>query len=156
MNLASSTTAKAITSTPSPLCKKPSQKIPATAKPLSSPDSRSTSPASPRNPYSISKKFSPGIPAPVSTPLTSSAWPTSKPRTTPAPASPSPKCFPSRQTPLRPTFSPHACCSASISAKATRRSEEHTSELQSRQYLVCRLLLEKKKQTPPVHTHTCD
>src|SRR3712207_7851748 len=28
-----------------------------------------------------------------------------------------------------------------------RRSEEHTSELQSRQYLVCRLLLEKKKHT---------
>src|SRR5438445_11345098 len=31
------------------------------------------------------------------------------------------------------------------SARA-RRSEEHTSELQSRQYLVCRLLLEKKKK----------
>src|SRR3712207_6894591 len=29
------------------------------------------------------------------------------------------------------------------------RSEEHTSELQSRQYLVCRLLLEKKKQRLP-------
>src|SRR3712207_7679628 len=29
-----------------------------------------------------------------------------------------------------------------------RRSEEHTSELQSRQYLVCRLLLEQKKSTP--------
>src|SRR3712207_7937970 len=29
------------------------------------------------------------------------------------------------------------------------RSEEHTSELQSRQYLVCRLLLEKKKNTQP-------
>src|SRR3712207_9111418 len=29
---------------------------------------------------------------------------------------------------------------------AGRRSEEHTSELQSRQYLVCRLLLEKKKK----------
>src|SRR3712207_8919264 len=29
------------------------------------------------------------------------------------------------------------------------RSEEHTSELQSRQYLVCRLLLEKKKNTIP-------
>src|SRR3712207_6982816 len=29
------------------------------------------------------------------------------------------------------------------------RSEEHTSELQSRQYLVCRLLLEKKKQQSP-------
>src|SRR3712207_8010516 len=28
------------------------------------------------------------------------------------------------------------------------RSEEHTSELQSRQYLVCRLLLEKKKTAP--------
>src|SRR3712207_9018498 len=31
---------------------------------------------------------------------------------------------------------------------ATSRSEEHTSELQSRQYLVCRLLLEKKKKRP--------
>src|SRR3712207_8780747 len=34
------------------------------------------------------------------------------------------------------------------------RSEEHTSELQSRQYLVCRLLLEKKKQyqlDPNIH-----
>src|SRR5258707_10046121 len=31
-------------------------------------------------------------------------------------------------------------------AKARGRSEEHTSELQSRQYLVCRLLLEKKKK----------
>src|SRR3712207_8699437 len=30
-------------------------------------------------------------------------------------------------------------------ASAEERSEEHTSELQSRQYLVCRLLLEKKK-----------
>src|SRR3712207_8689170 len=29
------------------------------------------------------------------------------------------------------------------------RSEEHTSELQSRQYLVCRLLLEKKKHAMP-------
>src|SRR3712207_8607546 len=32
------------------------------------------------------------------------------------------------------------------------RSEEHTSELQSRQYLVCRLLLEKKKSLS-VHQH---
>src|SRR3712207_7806925 len=32
-----------------------------------------------------------------------------------------------------------------------RRSEEHTSELQSRQYLVCRLLLEKKKQVNHEH-----
>src|SRR3712207_9022086 len=33
------------------------------------------------------------------------------------------------------------------------RSEEHTSELQSRQYLVCRLLLEKKKIHPVSHHH---
>src|SRR3712207_7309520 len=33
-----------------------------------------------------------------------------------------------------------------------RRSEEHTSELQSRQYLVCRLLLEKKNTNNPIHT----
>src|SRR3712207_8112998 len=31
------------------------------------------------------------------------------------------------------------------------RSEEHTSELQSRQYLVCRLLLEKKKQVKQIY-----
>src|SRR5438445_12613455 len=37
-------------------------------------------------------------------------------------------------------------CSTDAGASASgRRSEEHTSELQSRQYLVCRLLLEKKK-----------
>src|SRR3712207_7600367 len=35
-----------------------------------------------------------------------------------------------------------------VCALAQSRSEEHTSELQSRQYLVCRLLLEKNK-TPP-------
>src|SRR2546422_4029984 len=34
------------------------------------------------------------------------------------------------------------------------RSEEHTSELQSRLHLVCRLLLEKKKKTPAVCVHT--
>src|SRR3712207_8933523 len=39
--------------------------------------------------------------------------------------------------------------SSSVSASRPR-SEEHTSELQSRQYLVCRLLLEKKKQTSGV------
>src|SRR3712207_7037795 len=36
-----------------------------------------------------------------------------------------------------------------FASRAELRSEEHTSELQSRQYLVCRLLLEKKK-CPPV------
>src|SRR5258707_4371185 len=38
---------------------------------------------------------------------------------------------------------PHAA--ARRAAPVCLRSEEHTSELQSRQYLVCRLLLEKKK-----------
>src|SRR3712207_9005692 len=36
-------------------------------------------------------------------------------------------------------------------AEGQRRSEEHTSELQSRQYLVCRLLLEKKNKVLPSH-----
>src|SRR2546425_1757553 len=41
-------------------------------------------------------------------------------------------------------------------APRDHRSEEHTSELQSLAYLVCRLLLEKKKkkQTSPTDTHT--
>src|SRR3712207_7080663 len=39
------------------------------------------------------------------------------------------------------------CCTLASAC----RSEEHTSELQSRQYLVCRLLLEKKKGTEPDH-----
>src|SRR3712207_7736598 len=50
-------------------------------------------------------------------------------------------------------------CWASASAPTPpRRSEEHTSELQSRQYLVCRLLLEKKHHltlhnAPTLHHH---
>src|SRR3712207_8127771 len=38
-------------------------------------------------------------------------------------------------------------------AERRDRSEEHTSELQSRQYLVCRLLLEKKKHTKTILEH---
>src|SRR5476651_2178087 len=44
---------------------------------------------------------------------------------------------------------PDSCCARTLRRRSTGcprpRSEEHTSELQSRQYLVCRLLLEKKK-----------
>src|SRR5258707_6026707 len=40
--------------------------------------------------------------------------------------------------------------------RGTRRSEEHTSELQSRQYLVCRLLLEKKKRIDIGILHTTE
>src|SRR3712207_7952308 len=46
------------------------------------------------------------------------------------------------------THGPWLCPSPIAAGSSTRaaRSEEHTSELQSRQYLVCRLLLEKKKK----------
>src|SRR3712207_8204811 len=47
---------------------------------------------------------------------------------------------------LREAFA-HSCNSVFAPLGARLRSEEHTSELQSRQYLVCRLLLEKKKNT---------
>src|SRR3712207_7222909 len=46
---------------------------------------------------------------------------------------------PTRCSPVRPVRS----------VTAAPRSEDHTSELQSRQYLVCRLLLEKKKHFTP-------
>src|SRR6476620_12566714 len=48
----------------------------------------------------------------------------------------------------------------SLARRDTPRSEEHTSELQSRQYIVCRLLLEKKKvqlvRTPLMHINEAD
>src|SRR3712207_7978386 len=61
-----------------------------------------------------------------------------------------------RPTSLRPRSSSIRCSARSLgsarrssasarSSAPVARSEEHTSELQSRQYLVCRLLLEKKK-----------
>src|SRR5699024_12718206 len=49
-----------------------------------------------------------------------------------------------RTTP--PATSRETCTPCSCSSPATTRSEEHTSELQSRFDLVCRLLLEKKKK----------
>src|SRR3712207_7262118 len=58
-----------------------------------------------------------------------SETPSSPPHPTPPP--PHPPRRPRRRGQARPV---------------RRRSEEHTSELQSRQYLVCRLLLEKKKE----------
>src|SRR5438445_8852305 len=60
----------------------------------------------------------------------------------------------------RSAGSPGCCPEAPPASSPTRaarlaafRSEEHTSELQSRQYLVCRLLLEKKKKS--LRHHTC-
>src|SRR5256885_3865668 len=51
------------------------------------------------------------------------------------------------------TLSPHS--GAGVRAKSIDRSEEHTSELQSPCNLVCRLLLEKKKETRGAY-HTSD
>src|SRR3712207_8749876 len=55
--------------------------------------------------------------------------------------------------PARPPRAPHQVPSqeggeARKGEEGYDRSEEHTSELQSRQYLVCRLLLEKKRRRP--------
>src|SRR3712207_9537982 len=47
---------------------------------------------------------------------------------------------------LNSTTLPELVITYEFVTRAYVRSEEHTSELQSRQYLVCRLLLEKKKQ----------
>src|SRR3712207_6876760 len=47
---------------------------------------------------------------------------------------------------LHPQLDRYQTRAADGTCTPTGRSEEHTSELQSRQYLVCRLLLEKKKK----------
>src|SRR5437870_10728875 len=44
-------------------------------------------------------------------------------------------------------------CSVVVFCASSRRSEEHTSELQSRGHLVCRLLLEKKKKKTSTYPH---
>src|SRR5438445_3503402 len=68
------------------------------------------------------------------------------PRLLPASASPRPRAL---------TLRAGSCLGGRMAARlelpADHRSEEHTSELQSRQYLVCRLLLEKKKQLDKEH-----
>src|SRR2546429_2112974 len=46
------------------------------------------------------------------------------------------------------------CNDVGIDDRPHSRSEEHTSELQSRLHLVCRLLLEKKKNSPHGEMHT--
>src|SRR2546429_6631601 len=55
-------------------------------------------------------------------------------------------CLPTAENPLLKNFSP-------VAGKQLTRSEEHTSELQSRLHLVCRLLLEKKKPRRIAHSY---
>src|SRR3712207_7084102 len=54
--------------------------------------------------------------------------------------------FRSTSASTRKVRSSHWCLDSVRTTRQCPRSEEHTSELQSRQYLVCRLLLEKKKK----------
>src|SRR5690606_41209619 len=61
-------------------------------------------------------------------------------------AAPADTAPPPAASPADPMTSPGASPSTSPTDPMTR-SEEHTSELQSRENLVCRLLLEKKKRT---------
>src|SRR3712207_7047362 len=51
----------------------------------------------------------------------------------------------------QPVVRPEQSLAVDILLEQPLRSEEHTSELQSRQYLVCRLLLEKKKKNLIIH-----
>src|SRR5258708_14284224 len=55
-----------------------------------------------------------------------------------------------RQTYLPPSAPTHSVQSGAV--RRMERSEEHTSELQSPDHLVCRLLLEKKKINPRITT----
>src|SRR2546429_1162532 len=82
------------------------------------------------------------------------------PSTTPAASNSSARA--SRTPPSAPTSSPAFPANPKTttpprSPLSSRRSEEHTSELQSRLHLVCRLLLEKKKNRTylktPLITH---
>src|SRR3712207_7786527 len=63
-----------------------------------------------------------------------------------SPTAPSPSPAPASATPRRSSTPRRRTTTCSASPTPGARSEEHTSELQSRQYLVCRLLLEKKKK----------
>src|SRR2546425_3151191 len=53
----------------------------------------------------------------------------------------------------RPELGPRRAPNRTDVPRVHRRSEEHTSELQSLAYLVCRLLLEKKKTNNRPHKH---
>src|SRR2546427_6409819 len=73
-----------------------------------------------------------------------------------------PRCRGKTEPPIRDRGLRVRCCATSCFRSglvrkhevAQHRSEEHTSELQSQSNLVCRLLLEKKKQRKPTVSHS--
>src|SRR2546422_3517709 len=70
------------------------------------------------------------------------------------PASRFPSQFDKKNTPImRLTILVGASLVTALKPTGLRRSEEHTSELQSRLHLVCRLLLEKKKNNYQLSSH---
>src|SRR3712207_6934912 len=71
------------------------------------------------------------------------ALPISSTRSSPRACTSPPTRRCSRRAPSTPSST--TAWTRPAASRSSRRSEEHTSELQSRQYLVCRLLLEKKK-----------
>src|SRR5690606_40543409 len=75
------------------------------------------------------------------------------PRTPPRPPRPGPPAA-RRGGRARPAPPPARWTSARGRDRRGRRSEEHTSELQSREKVVCRLLLEKKKIPVELRQHT--
>src|SRR3712207_8581362 len=91
---------------------------------------------------------------PYTTLFRSRPKPPGPPRPPAAPAAAEADPRPVAQAARRPRpadVSPKTCAAG----RAAARSEEHTSELQSRQYLVCRLLLEKKKNYTDIHIALC-
>src|SRR5207247_10944608 len=84
-------------------------------------------------PYTTLFRSSTAVPA--TTPLTAASAATTSPAAKVTTAS----------TPARPGTLSTAATATTTSTDRVRRSEEHTSELQSRVDVVCRLLLEKKK-----------
>src|SRR3712207_8361834 len=56
------------------------------------------------------------------------------------------RSFTSHPDSRKPLFTSRVGKDKPLTTRSIQRSEEHTSELQSRQYLVCRLLLEKKNK----------
>src|SRR2546423_7653742 len=85
------------------------------------------------------------------TTLFRSSWTTRKPRVSESPST-------RRRLPRRTADPPRYSRTAAFALSTAIRSEEHTSELQSLAYLVCRLLLEKKNphnlhSQPHKYTH---